>query len=187
MNYKSFARYKVITIGDKTFKIKRLTIGETIEFQAAYNYWLVYGKGVDDLVRLSGISESVSDEEAAAIVTAEKDYCFNTPNEKKDNVIIRKKKDKSDWLISMIARFAYFFGWTRDEVLALYFDEANALLEEINEIHMANILEAVNVNNPTKAFLDGLKRANRKSEMSIEQSESDRDKIEAIKAAQRRR
>lgn len=187
MDYKSFARYKVISVGDKEFKIKRLTIGETIEFQAAYNYWLIYKTGIDDLVKLSGITESVSDDEAVAIVTAEKDYCFKAKEVKKDSVIIRRAKDKSDWLISMIARFAYYFGWTRDDVLALYFDEANALLEEINEMRVANVIEAVNVNNPTKAFLDGLKRAGRQTEKSAEQSESDRDKIEAIKAAQRRR
>jgi len=118
--------------------LKRLTLGEWLVFVVCLRAWKLCGDtaALDEICGLVVTSNNrlTPDEKAAVVAYVEE----ITTDKKKDRTEGKKDKQKTkpdeSWVSDVIAFFACRCGWTKSDVLDLYYDEIQPLMAAVNMI-----------------------------------------------------
>ncbi len=126
-SYRVLEIYKLIKIGKKEVKIKRLTLGQWLEFIVDYRA-VVLKKDKQALKEILKFIESKSQLTSFELGTICKEILvLNRSDYKGDS----EKEEKPDWIYDVIAFFAQKCGWTKENILNLYLDEIKPLMLKI--------------------------------------------------------
>lgn len=129
---------KTVKIKNKIAKIKRLTVNNYINLIVNYRAWKLTS---DKTALLELIKDNVitSDEldcndmdnisdEIMKLIPAKNNSVDKTENEEKE----------FNWISQTIAFFAVYAGWKKSDVMDLYLDEVESLIEDIRNLNKFN-------------------------------------------------
>lgn len=189
--YKSLDTYLEIELckGWK-YRIKKLNLGESLEFLIIWNVYLATREGLDDIIALVAFDDNklgfLTKEEKKTIGESARE--FNYDANKKTEKKTEKKTDKKDknetWLQSLFAYFGREFGYTKKDVLSLYPDEIPLIIAENKKLKDAENMNMIVIFHKPELEIDRLKAKELISEM-FNPEPLDQEKIDAIKASQR--
>lgn len=182
----SFRRFSLLEIGKRKIKIRRLNLGELFEWLSLYQFCLQnrFPQGdFENLIQLS-VLEKVDPflkKEKIEILKA----AFHLNFEKSENSA--KNTKSPNWLQSLIVRLGFYLHYSKEQVLALYPDEAVIILKELSAILDEDAIRQISAYHPSKENLENLQMRMESRKIFTDESSLDKEALEFLKNTTRRK
>lgn len=137
----SLERYDEIVLRKgKSAAIRKLNLGETLEFIARYNHFIGLQPGRERRRALKELSSFcllkkpfiLTERDRLKIVYAAKNYA-SLPALRRNG----RSKHRENWLQRLLAYFASNFGYSKEQTLGLYPEEVPPLIEEREKLRLS--------------------------------------------------
>jgi hypothetical protein len=149
-SYKSFDIYSEVVINKKVFKIKKMNLGELIEFMTNYRIFVslehlgkintkfldkkLQKEALNECIKLSVIQKPLFINLKTICTLIEEVLKFNSSPEEKEE---KDQVFNNDYLQVVIHEIALQYHWSKEQILKLYPEEIKIYFAKINE-HLDN-------------------------------------------------